>query len=78
LVCFEAQFAEFIVIESSIIAMVMLNGDAMHTEMLLAVCLGFQCLLSVHLHLAIDEVLAGELVNEILWRTCTWNVRGCL
>jgi hypothetical protein len=42
----------------------MLNGDSMFRKMLLAVCLGFQCLLGVHLCLAIDEVFAGELVDE--------------
>jgi hypothetical protein len=42
----------------------MLNGGSVLSEMLLAVRLGFQCLLAVHLCLAIDEVLAGELVDE--------------
>jgi hypothetical protein len=32
--------------------------------MLLALCLSFQCLLRVHLCLAIDEVFAGELIDE--------------
>jgi hypothetical protein len=55
---------EFIVIELSVIAMVLLNGDSVLPKMLLAVRLGFQCLLGVNLCLAIDEVFAGELVDE--------------
>jgi hypothetical protein len=42
----------------------MLNGDSVLPKMLLIVRLGFQCLLGVHLCLAIDEVFAGELVDE--------------
>jgi hypothetical protein len=42
----------------------MLNGDSVLPKMLLAVRLGFQCLLGVHLCLAIDKVFARELVNE--------------
>jgi hypothetical protein len=74
LVCLEARFAEFIVVESSVVTMVMLNGDAMFAEMLLAVHLGFQCLLGVHLHLAIDKILARELVDEY----CGTRVLGML
>jgi hypothetical protein len=55
---------EFIVVESSIIAVVLLNGDSVLQKMLLAVRLGFQCLLGVHLCLAIDEVFPRELVDE--------------
>jgi hypothetical protein len=44
----------------------MLNGDAVFAEMLLTMRLGFQCLLGVHLCLAINEVLAGDLSMNIV------------
>jgi hypothetical protein len=52
----------------------MLNGDSVLPKMLLIVRLGFQCLLGVHLCLAIDKVFAGELVDEY----CGTRVLGML